>query len=128
MNHENILFRVSENGKIIHFEKFGSNFSKSGVGPFLNLVGLNFRPKKLGAKLSWDGEGAKKSWAQFFKMNYFSGFLIIIALIKQRHTYGLLKGVFSEAYRGREVHDGLEEIREIKKYFIFEKIRSFRTV
>jgi hypothetical protein len=55
------------------------------------------------------------------RLNYFSGFLIIIALIKQRHTHGLLKGVFSEAYRGREVHDGLEEIREIKKYFILKK-------
>jgi hypothetical protein len=66
MDHENILFGVSENGKIIHFEKIGSNFSKWGVEPFLNLAGPNFRPKKLGTKLSWEGREVQKKLDPIF--------------------------------------------------------------
>jgi hypothetical protein len=59
-------FWFTENGKIIHFEKLGPTFSKGGVEPFLNLAGPNFRPKKLGTKLSWDGEWGPKKVGRFF--------------------------------------------------------------
>jgi hypothetical protein len=67
-------------GKIIHFEKIGSNFFKSGVEPFLNLAGPNFRPKKLGTKFSWEGREVQKKLDPIFassRLNYFSGFLFI---------------------------------------------------
>jgi hypothetical protein len=59
-------FRIYGKRKNNSFWKIGSNFSKWGVEPFLNLAGPNFRPKKLGTKLSGEGRGVQKKLDPIF--------------------------------------------------------------
>jgi hypothetical protein len=59
-------FGKRKNNSASKRQKLG-NFSKWGVEPFLNLIGSNFRPKKLGTKFSWEERESKKMLTVFSK-------------------------------------------------------------